>query len=436
MFPILSRGAIAQHRTFMWALAGLAFLAVPHAAWPTPKGPDLTQNYIRAPNFPGSDVLPTERVPKLLDGLALDPGAVSKAAITFTPGGTTDTRTKLDTQMYYNSIFGDQNRVTGDDGIEGDTASNFTRPRHYDPANRFNVLNFTRSGLNVGTVCSLNNTPAGCTRGHLYGGMIRLPTVILPGDIVSVTMRTGNSPLFYTGVAMYAGVQTTPGPGGRPYEGRGSLHYGACYGEIDGTDNYEEPNVMAGHQLKMGVVPSGSYAENAAGQCYKRAPHEVYDANGRHFIYHPNHGYPFFEIVGAPTYAGMHTYTWWVTNNGSNLVYYFFDGMLVHIQYYESALPFYTDANGARRRIGYSLVIASQTIPVFLNPDHDISTGVYAHIIPNDGGPIVGGPWSATIQAIKIIHGSISPKALAASAVDPNGTDHATYGNLQDYRRP
>jgi hypothetical protein len=422
-----------RFRTCVCALAAAALLAAPHAARCDQVVPDLTQDYIRTPNFPRSDDLPTERVPKLPDGLALEPGAMSKAAITFTPGGTTDTRAKLDAQMYYNSIFGDQNRVTGDDGIEGDTASNFTRPRRYEPSNPFNLLNFTPSGLDLSTVCSLNNTPAGCTRGHVYGAMIRIPTVILPGDIVSITMQTGNSPLFYTGPAMYAGVQTTPWPGGRPYELRGSLHYAGCYGEIDGSDNYAEPNVAVGHQLKMGAVPNGSYAENVAGKCYRRAPHEVYDANGRHFIYHPNHEYPFFEIIGTPTYAGMHTYTWWITDDGSSLIYYFFDGMLVRIQYYEAALPFYTDASGTRRRLGYSLVIASQTIPVFLNPDHDIRTGVYAHIVPNDGGPIVGGPWSATIQAIKIIHGSISANALAAATVDPNGTDHANYGGLRDY---
>jgi hypothetical protein len=394
---------------------------------------DLTQDYLRTPNFPRSDRLPSEKRPELLDGLALSAGAISLAALTFTPGGTTDTRAKLDAQVYYNSIFGNQQTVVGSDGIEGDTGSNFTRPRRYAPNNPFNLLNFTPEGLNFGTVCSNNNSPDGCTPGHVYGAMIRLPTVILPGDIVSVTMKTGNSPLFWTGAAMYAAVQTTPGPGGNPYEGTGSVHYARCYGEIDVNDDYKEPHIPVGQQLKMGALAIYSYADNANAQCFRIAAHEVYDADGPHFAYHANDGHPYASLRRGVTYDRMHTYTAWITDDGSNLIHFFFDGMLVSTQYYEPNLTTYRDKAGMTRKVGYSLVIAAQTIPNFLNPDHDIKTGVYAHIRPNDGGPIVGGPWSATVQSIKIIRGSISPAALAASRVDTDGTDHAHYAGLVDH---
>jgi hypothetical protein len=394
--------------------------------------PDGTQDYMRTPNFPASDQAPTERVPALPDGLALAPGATSKAAMIFTPGGSTDTRARLDAQVYFNAIFGNQTAVTGSDGIEGDTASNFTRARRYPAGSPYDLLNFTPRGLNLGTICSLNNTAAGCTDGHVYGALIRLPTVILPGDIVSVTMQTGNSPVFYTGVAMYAAVQTTPGPGGRPYEGRGSVYYAQCYGEIDLNDDYTVGHIPVGHSLKMGVVAEGSYAENKNGQCFRKAPHQVYDANGEHFLYHPNHGHPFSETRRVATYQGMHTYTCWLTNDGSHLVHFFFDGMLVSTQYYEPALSTYRGADGATLPVGYSLVIAAQTIPKFLNPDHDIHSGIYTRLQPNDGGPIIDGPWSATIAAIKIIHGSLTQAAMRKAAVDPNGTDGQVYGGLHD----
>lgn len=412
----------------------LGTIAFGSASWSKPLPvTDGTQSFLTFPNFPESDQLPIEAHPTLNDGLALNPGAVSKAALTFTPGGNVDGRDKLDSLMYYNPIFGDQTRVTGEDGIEGDTASSFTRPRRYRKESPFNLLNFTSEGLNLGTICSRNNTAAGCRPGQVYGALIRLPTVILPGDIVSVTMKTGDSPFFYTGPALYAAVQNTPGSGGKPYEGTGALHFNNCYGEISIDDDYFVADVVLGRQLKMGVDANNSYARNDAGQCFKTAPHETYDADGPDFAYHPNSGHPYFEIKKAVTFKGMHTYTCWLTNDGSNLILFFFDGMHVSTEYYEPSLSSFTDASGTSRSVGFSLTIAAQTIPTFLNADHDLNARPYSRISPNDGGAIVGGPWSATIASIKIIHGVISAQALYAATKDVNGTDSQTYGRLKNY---
>ena len=236
---------------------------------------------LRTPNFPVSDAAPTEATPSI-PGMTLAPGAVSKAAYVFTPGGATDTRAKLDAQMYYQSIFGNQTTNQGDDGIEGDTASNWTRSRTYPESSPYNLLAFGPDGLNLGTICSQNNTQAGCTAGHLYGAIMRLPTIIQRGDIVSITMRTGRSPRFYFGGAIYAGAQLTPGPGGRPYEVKDGLKYDqTCYGEQDiGNDDYAVADVPVGQQIKIGVVPDSSYGKNAHGACFVHAPHVVYAAVG------------------------------------------------------------------------------------------------------------------------------------------------------------
>lgn len=406
------------------------------AAGPKIGAEDETQDYLRTPNFPESDQAPVEAVPVLPDGLALAPGAVSKAAMVFTPRGSTGSRSKLDAQVYYNPIFGNQTTVTGNDGIEGDTSSNFTRVRRYREGSRFDLLHFMPDGLNLGSICADNNAPSGCTPGRVYGAMIRLPTVIVPGDIVSLTMRTGNSPFFYIGAALYAAVQTTPGPGRDPYNGTGALHYGACYGEIDLDDDYAVAGVPVGHQLKMGALAEGSYAQNAGGQCYRHAPRQVYDAQGTHFRTHANGGHPYSEILGRPSFEGMHNYTLWLTGDGSHLVHYFYDGMLVSTQYYEPALSTYPGPAGRPVPVGYSLVIAAQTIPNFLNAAHDPGAPPYTHIMPNDGGPIAGGAWSATIASIRIVHGALTASALAASRVDPNGTDGQAYGGLHDLPGP
>ena len=413
-------------------LAGISALSAAALFPAALSAQDLTQTYLAFPNFPGSDDLPVSSNPTLQDGLRLGSGAVSKAALSFLPGGSTDTREKLDAQVYYNHIFGDQNAVLGV-GVEGDTASSFTRPRRYAKDSPFNLLNFTAEGLNLGTICSMGNTTVGCRPGQVYGAMLRLPTVILPGDIVSVTMRTGSSPFFYTGLALYAAVQKTPGRGGKPYEGTGAVYFNKCYGEISLNDDYSVPDVPVGHQLKMGVDANNSYADNVDGGCYKRAPHEVYDADGPNFRYHPNRGHPYFETLKVDTFSGMHTYTCWLTNDGSNLIYFFFDGFLLSTEYYEPALSDYVDRSGAVHSIGYSLTIVSQTIPTFLNSDHDVTSGAYVHILPNDGGHTVGGSWSATIQSVNIVKGSISPASLRAAKVDSNGTDGETYGGLRDF---
>ena len=157
---------------------------------------------------------------------------MSKAAYDFTPTGNVTNRATLDADFYDQSFFGAQQCNTGNDGIDGDHAATFTVARTYPASSPYNLLNFTSKGLNLGVVCSLDNTAAGCTQGNVYGTLLRPPVVIQKGDIVLVRMQGGNSPQYYTAPAGYGGVQTTPGPGGNPYNApAGQVYDSNCYDE-------------------------------------------------------------------------------------------------------------------------------------------------------------------------------------------------------------
>ena len=141
---------------------------------PIPGG-DMTNGFITVPNFPASDAAPKPAagtVPSLPGGLSLSSGATYKAYYNFTPSGNVTSRGKLNSDVYYQSIYGNENTILGSDGIEGDTASNWSEPRLYPTGSSYNLLNFTSAGLNLGVACSLNNTSAGCTQGNIYGTLV------------------------------------------------------------------------------------------------------------------------------------------------------------------------------------------------------------------------------------------------------------------------
>ena len=206
---------------------------------PIPGG-DMTNGFITVPNFPASYAAPKPAagtVPSLPGGSSLSSGATYKAYYNFTPSGNVTSRGKLNSDVYYQSIYGNENTILGSDGIEGDTASNWSEPRLYPTGSSYNLLNFTSAGLNLGVACSLNNTSAGCTQGNIYGTLVRFPTAIQLGDIVHIQMQTGNDPLWYQAFVLYAGVEQTPGPGGYPYVSPAGVQTDPnCYGENDILD--------------------------------------------------------------------------------------------------------------------------------------------------------------------------------------------------------
>jgi len=372
------------------------------------------------PNFPARDQLPTETKPTLPDGLKLRPGAVSLAAVTFTPGGTTDTRAKLDAQMYYNPFTGNQQSViatSANDPIDYSAQPTWSRLRHYPPGSRWDLFSFDRTGLHLNAICSRNNTAAGCTPGHIYASFIRLPDEILPGDTIYARLKFPSSRFGWASWWEFEGTQFTPGPGGNPYGATGPNVPGAliqyepadskCYYEIDNLDEYLDPGVPAGRELNAHTV-----IKNDA--CYRQKPHEVYRADGAAFAYYPNNGFPFSAFaVSNPSRidTAFHNYVVNFRKTG-NLVDFLVDGKLLATEYWEYHPHIYLDRAGRPQKVALHMILSTQPGPSFI-PE------VLHNIIPQDGGPVSDGPWSLSVQTIKHIRGNIID--VEKLATDTNG---------------
>ena len=375
---------------------------------------DYTQYWLTTPNYPASDNLPTETTPSLHDGLVLASGATSLAAMTFTPGGTTATRTALDAQVYYNPFTGNQDTVTGGDGIEGVTTC-YARVRRYAAGSTYDLHTFDANGLSLNCVASLNNTTAGCTNGTMYGGMIRLPTKILPGMVVSVVYRMPTSNIAWCPVWLFEGTQSTPGPGGNPYsgfntssaliqgEGNNNIYY-----EYDLNDGFWRPGFTNGTQFNSSFV-------NEKSTTFTTQPYDVFCGGGPEFAFQKNQNPPFVQLVNGgnmSTSFNRLVMNW--RNDGSNIVDMLFNGKVLRQQYWPYNPSTYTDASGVTHQIAMHLLINNQCIPQFLPAANK------TNIVPQDGGAIAGGPWSVTVQEIKIIKGNLTPACIAAATTDSN----------------
>jgi hypothetical protein len=399
------------HRAAIALLCGLAApvaaLAAPLQAAQDPQA-DGTQDWMTTPNFPRSDHLPTEARPSLPDGLRLTPGAVSLAALSFLPGGTTDSRAKLDAQMYYNPLTGNQQTVVAahpGDPIDYANQPTWSRVRHYRPGSRWDLFGFDRHGLHLNAICAHNNTASGCTFAHIYGAFIRLPDEILPGDTVFARLKFPSSPFGWASWWEFEGTQFTPGSGGNPYGSKGYNVPGAliqmepdwskCYYEVDNVDQFVDPGVPPGKELNAAAV----FHDNG---CLRVPQHDVYRANGPTFAYYPNHGFPLAAFAPNGPERVDDAYHDYVVNfrKTGHLVDFIVDGRLVVTQYWEYVPQPYRDAAGHVHPIALHMMLSTQPGPTF-NPQF------MKHVIPQDGGPISDGPWSLSVQAIKHIRGNV-----------------------------
>ena len=336
------------------------------------------------------------------------PGPVSKAHYDFTPAGNVATRAAFDADFYKNqNIFGNQNALVASDGILGDTGSNWGSPRLFPASDPFNTLNWTPLGLNTGVTCALNNTAPGCTQGNLLGTQIRLPGPVQLGDILTVRVKGGNSPVFYQGVALYGGVEYTQYPN-TYFSGSVTYDY-SCYDEMDLWDGFQIDNAHGiGHSLKMGVVPVNGYASNA--NCYAlglQQPALIYSAAGSNFDYNENTNggqtyWPYHFVTYTDTYSAPHDYSMELMDDGSDRIRWLFDGRLVAVERYHMSPT----------NPGWAIHLLSQTAAVFA-PE---STAAANGITPDN--PIVNGSMSATYQSIDVVTGGI---AAITQPLDPNG---------------
>ena len=384
---------------------------------------DGPQSWMTKPNFPVSDQLPTEATPSI-PGLKLNAGAVSLAAMTFTPGGTTDTRAKLDAQVYYSPFTGNQEAVVASspgDPIDGSNQPSWTRFRRYPAGSPFDLHTFNANGLHLNQICSQNNTAAGCTPGHVYGGMIRLPTEILPGDTIYVRAKFSGSPFSWTSLWTFEGSQFTPGPGGKPYANGfntpGALiqgETGSCYFEYDIQDHFLHSDVSVRKNLNTSYV-------DRKNPCRVVPPHDVYRANGPVFEDHKNNGFPFSALAAKNGIFIDDRFHDWVFNwhLHDHLVDVLFDGKLFVTQYWEYRPSSYVDASGVSHPVAQHLLLTTDGGPTFTDPSR---TGALRSPVPNDGTPVAGGAWSLGVQVLKIIRGNVSAASLAAATSDVNGS--------------
>ena len=401
-----------QRLAALYGITGVSRVTEGAAVTAQPVPVDHTQSWLTYPNFPVGNDLPTEKIPILRDGLVLAPGAVSRGYQDFTPSGNVNTRAMLDAQVYYNPLTGNQTVVTGNDGIDGSN-DYYAKMRRYAPGSPYDLHTFGPDGLSIGAIASQNNTAAGCTPGHIYGGMIREPTTILPGDIISVRYRLPTSVRAWTPVWLFEGGQETPGPHGSPYAGFGTtktlLHNetnDAAYYEYDLNDGYtrHENGVPQGHQVNTDYVTEKNTTFNVA-------PYRTYTANGPDFTFHPHGGPDFSSTNKIDLCAGMHDLVMAWRGDGSHLVDMYIDGKKYLQEYWEYNASTYTTADGVKKQIPMHLIIGNQCIPNFL-PSAD-----KANLTPNDGIP---GSWGCTVAEIKIIRGSIANDA--STVTDTNAT--------------
>jgi hypothetical protein len=402
-----------------------------------PTSIDYTQDFLNYPNWPTSDNLPTETTPSLHDGLVLSVGSTSLAAVTFTPGGTTTTRALLDAQFYYNGINGNLDVVVGGGPIDNPTNSEcYARIRRYLPGHKYDLHTFGSNGLSLNAIASQNNTTAGISNGTVYGAYLRAPTKILPGMVIAVKYQVPTSRLGWCPVWLYHGGQNTPGPNNNPYTNyiyntvpnwpnplQFELTSNNVYYEYDNNDGYarDGAGVAVGQQIDCHLVNNQSATFNIQ-------PYDTYDANGPLFAYNAGSGDPFIACLGSLNLSvGFHNLVMNWRNDGTNLVDILLDGTLIRQQYWEyGKAGTYTNQAGQVVQIPMHLLIGNQAIPVFA-PSGDLT-----NITPNDGAGYVGGPWSCTIQEIKIVEGNLTNASLAAAQTDANyfGATGCTLANV------
>ncbi len=270
--------------------------------------------------------------------------------------------------------------------------------RHYAVGDRNDLHPIRANGLALRAICSEGHT--NCTPGHIYGAMIRVPFEFRPGMIIKVAYRSPTAPHSWAPIWLFSGSQSTPGPGGNPYQGFGTLQtlvqlpqWASCF-EIDMNDNYPIWNLNAaittGYQVDFGTP-------NNYGVQWNVAPHLVYDANTAGFTNWQN-SEPTLETLPKPASSGFHNLVLSWANDGSNMLYEFIDGKLLTAAYMEyQQAPWYQDANGNWKQQAMNLMIGNQAVPTWLANGQTIRE--------NDG---IADGWTEMVQEISAWNGTVA----------------------------
>lgn len=400
-----SRGALL---TALASRYGLAPIPAPDAgpiAAIASIPPDRTTTFLTTPNFPITSALPTISGALPKNGVNLAAGASEAFSMvmgTATPGANMTTGQSVRDRFFMNYLEGDLNSTFGSpmDTGQGNNNTFAAVARHYAVGDPNDLHLMAADGLHLRAICSQNRT--NCKPGQVWGGMVTLPYQFRPGMTIEVTIKPPAGARSWTPIWMFRTVLQSPGPGGNPYQGFGTnaaLFHGPTQGktiEIDWNDMWAtaDRGVPAGKQLVFG-------APNIYGTTWNTAPHNVYRASTHGYVKHLSGGAPFEE---RPTNwsTGFHTMVMNWRGDGSNLLDVIEDGVTVQTDYMEFPIDTYTDANGATKNLGVSLIIGNQAIPSFV-----AGAGTATD---NDG---VTDGWTLVVQEISAWNGNVAnPDAL------------------------
>jgi hypothetical protein len=382
-----------------YVLAAL-LLASTHLAYAA----DPTQDFLTTPNFPLSEPLPTRAAAVVGNGLRVTAGTTEAFSLlmgTMVDGANVTTGQAVRDRFYMNYMTGNLNTAIGcpiDTGQGCGSSPFYAVARHYPVGDPNDLHEIRPHGVALRAICSTRHT--NCTQGNIYGGMIRVPYEFRPGMIIKVRYRSPAAPHSWAPVWLFSGSQTSPGPGGNPYQGYGTQQtllqlpqYGAAF-EVDMNDNYPVWNfnssITTGYQVVFNTPAN-------YGVQFYQAPHVVYsaDTSGYHFWQNAE---PAFESLPTPDTGGFHNLVLSWANDGSNLLSEFMDGKLLTSIYMEyDKAPWYQDANGNWKQQAMNLMIGNQAVPTWLVNGQSIRE--------NDG---IADGWTMVVQEISAWNGTIA----------------------------
>ncbi len=390
------------------ALSVAALLtAGPCLADPPPVRDDPV--FLTKPNQPLTGPLPVVAGATPGHGLTLAPGSRNAFSLVMGSaqrGANMTTAQSIRDRFFLNYAVGDINNAMGspmDTGQPGN-GTFAAVARHTEPGDPGDLHVMAPDGMHLRAECAHRRTD--CSPGHVWAAMVRLPFEWRPGMTLKVRYRSPKGEHSWAPIWMFTGQQTSPGPGGNPYQGFGgpdALYRTSGIGsEIDWNDNFPRTGtpVAPGFQIEFGTP-------DIYGNKWGTKPHGVYWANGNGWRYYDRSNNPEFERTPFDWSDGFHDLVGNWRGDGSHLLDLIVDGRLVATTYMEYSPDTYVDpADHQRKQVALHLMIGNQAIPSF-------SRGA-ASAKDNDGLP---DGWTIVVQEVSGWYGNIAdPDSLRASA--------------------
>ncbi len=358
------------------------------------------ESFLTTPNEPLREPLPVHDGATPGDGLIMAAGSRNAFSLVMgseQPQANMKTSQSIRDRFYLNYAVGDLTKAVGSPMDNGQANNNTFAAvaRHFPVGDPDDLHVMEHDGMHLRAICSKRRTD--CSPGAVWGAMVRLPFEWRPGMTLKVRYRSPQGDHSWAPIWMFTGQQSSPGPGGNPYQGfqtPDALYRTGNTGfEIDWNDNFSRfgAGVPTGYQIDFGTP-------DIYGVKWKQKPHATYWADGNGWRYYGPSYAPEFLRTPFDWSTGFHDLVGNWRNDGSNLIDLFVDGHLVASSYMEYPQETYVDpADGQRKTIAMHLIIGNQAIPSF-------SPGA-ARARDNDG--ITDG-WTIVVQEVSGWYGNVA----------------------------